>query len=169
MTTSVAWSDILVASGTLIVTGLFAVLIKNFMYKYRRPNGKKGGVISFHAVIGFAIVTVVAMTTKDWFITGLAVILGYLIARGRLDEGQHYMYQIVLSAVIGIGMPVGLYYLYYKRLQSSDSDYSYEREEYDDKPDHARDERYEADEAPELRLVDKDSDPDDLDDLDLDK
>ena len=79
MSTSVEWIDIMLATGSIVTVGAFTMLIKSILYKYRRPNGKKGGIISFHTAIAFAIVTVVAMTTKDWFLTGLAVILAYLI------------------------------------------------------------------------------------------
>nr|QBK87884.1 MAG: PAP2 superfamily protein [Marseillevirus LCMAC202] len=153
MSTSVAWTDIMLAIGSIVIVGGFTLLIKSFLHKYRRPNGKKGGIISFHVAVAFAIVTVVAMTTKDWFLTGLTVVLAYLIGRGRLDEGQHYMYQVVVGAVIGVLIPYGIFYLYYRRIRSG----SYEsRAEYNDKPDRAHDDRQEADEAPELRLEDLD-------------
>lgn len=162
MSTSIEWVDIMLAIGSIVAAGGFTMLVKNLLKKYRRPNGKKGGIISFHATVAFAVVTVVAMTTKDWFLTGLTVLLAYLIARGRLDEGQHYMYQVVIGAVLGVSIPFGIFYLYYRKFsKSSGSSSSYEREEYDDKPERAKDDRHEADiEAPELKL-------DDLDDLDM--
>lgn len=161
MSTSVEWTDIMLAVVSIVVAGAFTLLVKSLLRKYRRPNGKKGGIISFHVAVAFATVTVVAMTTKDWFLTGLTVILAYLIGRGRLDEGQHYMYQVVIGAIIGVLLPYGIFYLYYKRLSGgSSSSHTYEREDYDDKPERAHDDRHEADEnAPELRL----EDPDELD------
>ena len=147
----------MLATGSIVIVSAFVLLVKNLLHGYRRPNGKKGGIISFHVAVAFATVTVVAMTTKDWFLTGLTVILAYLIGRGRLDEGQHYMYQVVVGALVGVLIPYGIFYLYYKRFRSESS--SYEREVYEDKPERAHDDRREADEAPELRL-------DDLDDFD---
>lgn len=158
MSTSVDWTDIILAVVSIVAVGAFVLFVKSILRKYRRPNGKKGGIISFHVAIAFAIVTVVAMTTKDWFLTGLSVILAYLIGRGRLDEGQHYMYQVVIGAILGVAIPYSIFYLYYKRMQGQ-STRVYEREDYDDKPDRAHDDRYEADEnAPELRLEDHDFD-----------
>nr|QBK87562.1 MAG: PAP2 superfamily protein [Marseillevirus LCMAC201] len=150
MSTLVEWTDIMLAIGSIVIVGAFTLLVKNLLHKYRRPNGKKGGIISFHVAVAFATVTVVAMATKDWFLTGLTVVLAYLIGRGRLDEGQHYMYQVVVAAIIGVLIPYGIFYLYYKRINSGE--YYESREVYDDKPDRAHDDRHEADEAPELSL-----------------
>ena len=147
----VEWTDIMLSVGSVAAVGGLALLIKNLFPKYKRPNGKKGGVISMHVAVAFAIVTVVAMTTKDWFLTGLTVILAYLIARGRLDEGQHYTYQVVMGAVLGVMVPFGIFY--YSRIRNAAS-VTYEREEYTEAPERAQDDRYEADDAPELRLDD---------------
>lgn len=155
MQSRIAWKDMAVGIGVVIATGAIVMLLKSMFYNYRRPNGKKGGVVSFHAATAFAIVTVIAMNTKDWFLTALAVVLAYLISRGRMDEGQHYLYQVVLGAIIGVAVPYGLYYMYYNKIGGG---YGIEREEYADMPSRAVDDRHEADEAPELSL--------DLNDLD---
>ncbi len=159
MSTLIDWTSIILAVGSIITAGALTFFIKNIFYKYRRPNGKKGGIISLHTTIAFATVTTIALITKDWFLTGLAVILAYLIGRGRLDEGQHYLYQVVIGAIIGVAIPYGIFYLYNKKMTSSKREYSpEERETYNDKPSHASDDRHEADEVPELRLEDIDGD-----------
>lgn len=155
MSTDIEWQQILMGVGSIIGAGGLALLLKMLFYKYRRPNGKKGGCVSFHVAVAFSIVTVVAITTKDWYLTGLTAVLTYLVARGRLDESQHYMYQVVLGAIIGIGFPFAVFYTYYRYING---DNSHVREEYNDRPERAYDDRHEADEAPELRL-------DDLDDI----
>ena len=156
MSTVVEWKEILLAVGSIIAVGAFTLLVKSIMYKYRRPNGKKGGIVSLHTALAFATITVVAMVTKDWFITAMTVILAYLIGRGRLDEGQHYIYQVVISAVFGILIPYGIFYLYYNKLYGRNRTSYESREEYDDKPERALDDRHEADtEAPELRIDDE--------------
>lgn len=150
MQSRVAWKDMAVGIGVVIAAGAIVMLLKSMFYNYRRPNGKKGGVVSFHTATAFAIVTVIAMNTKDWFLTALAVFLAYLISRGRMDEGQHYLYQVILGAIIGVAVPYSLYYLYYNNLGGGG--YSIEREEYADMPSRAVDDRHEADAAPELSL-----------------
>ena len=165
MSTTIEWTDIMLTVGSIIAAGAFTLLLKSLLYKYRRPNGKKGGIISFHVAVAFAIVTSIALVTKDWFLTGLAVILAYLIGRGRLDEGQHYLYQVSMGAIAGVLIPYAIFYAYHKRLghSSGSSDYTVlDREDYDDKPHRAHDDRREADDAPELRL-------EDVDELDIDE
>jgi len=154
-TTNVPWIDIILAVLSILAAGGFTLLIKYLLHKYKRPNGKKGGVVSVHVAIAFATVTVVALATKDWFLTGLTILLAYLIGKGRLDEGQHYMYQVVLGIIIGITIPFSIFYLYNKKINFTSSE---ARHEYDDKPERARDDRHEADDAPELRLDDDDGD-----------
>jgi amino acid transporter len=146
------WTEIILALGSIFLVAFFTLTTKYLMYRYKRPNGKKGGILSLHTAIAFTVVAVVALTTKDWFTTFLVILLAYIIARGRMDEGQHYMYQVVMSVIIGIGIPYGLYYLWYHKQNSS---YTInDREDYD-KPDYAEDNRHEADdEAPDLRLDD---------------
>ena len=112
MSSLIEWTDIMLGVAAIIIAGGFTLMIKSFLRKYRRPNGKKGGIVSLHTTLAFAIVTVVAMATKDWYLTGLSVILAYLIGRGRMDEGQHYMYQVVIGALIGVMIPYGVFYLY---------------------------------------------------------
>jgi len=156
------WICIVLAIISIFATTAFALLIKKLLRRIRRPNGKKGGIISLHTAIAFSTVTVIALTTRDWFITALTVILAYLIARDRIDEKKHYFSQVLFGALLGIGIPYGIYYLSEKQLgidcsNGSGSSENYTvldsfREEYDDKPGHAIDNREEADSAPELRL-----------------
>lgn len=159
--TNLTWTDIILAVTSILAAGGFSFLIKYLFHKYKRPNGKKGGVISFHVAVAFATVTAIALTTKDWFLTALTVILAYLIGRGRMDERQHYMYQIVLGIIVGIGFPFAIFYLYNRRWSGGGD--SERRVEYDDKPERAHDDRHEADKAPELRLDEKGDD--DIDDI----
>ena len=156
MSTTIEWADIILAVVSILAAGGFALLLKNVANGYRRPNGKKGGVVSFDTTVAFATITVIALTTKDWFLTGLTVVLAYLIGRSRLAENQHYMYQVVLGAIIGVVIPYAIFYLYYKKVHGSSGSGEYYREEYEDKPERAIDERHEADAHTELRLEDID-------------
>lgn len=155
MLTSINFVEIMLSITSLIAVFGFTKLLKTLLYKYRRPNGKKGGLISLNTAVAFSILTVVALTTKDCFLTSLSIIPAYLIARNRVYDGQHYMYQTVLGAIIGIVVPYGIFYAYYKRIDSeNDTETYYDRERYDDMPSNAFDDRSEADEVPELRLED---------------
>jgi hypothetical protein len=148
--------DMVVSVVSIIIVIMLALGIKYLFKKYKRPNGKKGGFISLHVAFAFAIITVLGLTTKNWYITSLAVIMAYLIARGRLDEEQHYLYQVILGGILGISIPIGMFYLYGKYNNSLDSveNDSESRENYDDKPTNAKDDRKEADDSPELSIDD---------------
>lgn len=153
MSTAVDWTDIALSAVAISVTGATAIVIKKIFRKYRRPNGKKGGIVSLHVALAFSVVTVLALTTRNWFITGLAVFLAYLIAKGRLDENQHYLYQVLIGLTVGIAVPYSIFYLFYQRKEHEPMvEMMPPREEYYDMPPSAMDERFEADTAPELRL-----------------
>jgi len=154
--TTITSIDFILSVGSILLACIFTIIVKKILKNYKRPNGKKGGIISLHATIAFSIATIIALTTKDWYLTGLTVILAYLIARGRLDERQHYMYQVILGAIVGITVPSTVFYLYFNKMYPKD-EYSREdtvREEYEDKPANASDERNEADLEPDLKLED---------------
>jgi membrane-associated phospholipid phosphatase len=147
----------MLATGSLVLVAALVLGIKKLLRRYKRPNGKKGGIVSLHAAIAFSTVAVVALTTKDWYLTGLTAVLAYLIARSRIEERQHYLYQVIFGVILGVAVPFGIFYMYNKR--SGGGDYTYLREEYDNMPSRAHDDRHEADiEAPELRLDDEDFD-----------
>jgi hypothetical protein len=147
------WLNIGLSVLSILSILLFSFIIKNLLYKIKKPNGKKGGIISFHVALAFTIVTIVALTTKDWFLTAMVIILAYLVGRGKLDEGQYYIYQVAISAIFGVLIPYGIFYLYINKFSTQNISY---REEYEDKPPKAIDNRKEADEAPELALNDID-------------
>lgn len=159
METRLSFTEIGISFASIILALGVAILIKKGFYKYKRPNGKKGGVVSLHVTLAFAIVAVIAMTTRDWFMTLITVILAYLIAKGRMDEGQHYLYQIILAAMIGLAVPYSVYYLYYRRVNpfasSNGGGGGEDRPPMESKPERAKDDRYEADrEAPDMKLDD---------------
>jgi len=148
--------DILLASASILITFLVAYVLKKMFYGIKRPNGKKGGIISFHIIIGFSIVSSIALISRDWFITALTIVLAYIIGRDKLEQGKHYMYQIILSAVIGVIVPYLIIYMYNNRGSLTQYSKSDSRKEYDDKPEKAIDERNEADLAPDLKLEEVD-------------
>jgi hypothetical protein len=150
MSSILNWTNIGISLLSLIFVLFVSFIIKNVLYKIKKPNGKKGGIISFHVALAFTIVSIIALTTKDWFITAMVIILAYLIGREKLDNGQHYLYQITISAVLGVLVPYGIFYFYINKFTNVEQ----VRETYDDKPESAVDDRHEADEAPELRLED---------------
>jgi len=152
--TTIEWPLLMVSILSLVATIGVSLAIKSGFHRYRRPNGKKGGFVSIHTALAFSIVTVVALTTKDWFLTGLAVLLAYLIAKGRIDADQHYFYQVILGAIMGITVPYGAFYIYNATRPERQSEH-HEHHEHHHSDDHHGDDREKAsEEAPELELSD---------------
>lgn len=143
-------NDILLLLAAVVFSGIVAFIVKKLFYKNRRPNGKKGGLISIHVVVAVAILVSYAMITMDVFSSLLLLFLVYLIAKGRTDEGQHSFQQIIFSILIGSGLPIWVIYMYKKYNGNLLFRGSEKREEFGGR--RARDERYLADESPELKI-----------------
>lgn len=155
METILTTPQIFIGLGAIIATIAITLVIKKLFYKYKRPNGKKGGFISLHVALAFSIVAVVAVLTRDWFITLLMVLLAYLISKGRLDEGQHYLYQIVIGGLVGLAVPYAVFYIAYRKVNPFATTETFEDRPRIDKPERAKDDREEADrEGADLKLDD---------------
>ena len=61
----------------------------------------RGGMPSGHAAVAFAIWTAVSIMTGNSIISLLVLIMALLIARARLTEGVHSIWQIIVGAVMG--------------------------------------------------------------------
>ena len=145
--TNISWKEIYISLASLIIAGGISIFLKNIFYNFKKPNGENGGFVSFYTTIVFSIVTIIAIITKDWFITLLTLIIAYLLARSRIDDNLNYNYQILFGFIIGVSVPLCIFYLINKTnnntiiLDNNDNN----RINYDDKPDKAVDNRSEAD------------------------
>jgi len=111
----------LLAAGVFILTGLVALAIKFLGKNVRRPNGKKKGLVSIHMTLACCIVTLIALISGDYVLTGMAVILVYFLVRSKLSSLQNYWYQIIFSAIIGVGIPLGIFYTCRNFIKEPDS------------------------------------------------
>lgn len=113
-TTTISHTNIGLMAASILCALAFAVAMRKMGHNYRRPNGKKGGIVSIHVTIVFAIVACLVIVTKDWVVAILGLIVAYLMAKSKLLENQHYMYQVVMSAIVGACAPVGVFYLFHR-------------------------------------------------------
>lgn len=118
--------DLVYIGGSVLVSLMIGYILRLVFSKTRKPNGKRGGVVSFHVILGVALISSVAYLTKDYFYTGILAVLVYLIMRNKHESKQHYVYQLVLSFIIGILPVLGLVYKGYikNRDQSNERMYS---------------------------------------------
>jgi len=132
-------------SGTIIISFLIAYFLKLVFGYIRKPNGQKGGIISYHIILSCTLISSIAYLTHDYIYTGIITLLTYLIIRNKLENRQHYLYQIILSVFLGFIPILGI--LYWKQ-RNALSTYTQVIETVNDE-----DERHEAIEhAPELDL-----------------
>lgn len=153
MITNINWIEIILSSISIFIVGILSLSIKNLLYNNKKPNGRKGGIVSFNISIAFSIITVIAIISQDLYVTGLTILLAYLISKEKIELRQHYLYQVILSSLIGITLPCGVFYFYYNKDKFGKQN-NYEREVFYDMPEKGEDNRYEADQVPDLRLDD---------------
>lgn len=150
----VSWRDIMLSVGSILVVIGLVFLVKKYMGKYKRPNGKKKGLTSINVALAFSVITVIAMTTRDWFVTGLAIILAYIVGRNKIDSGEYYMYQVIIGAIIGIGIPFGIFYYYDKKFSKIGGDMELSKEKEHNSEEIKEEEEIESD-SEELKLEEK--------------
>ena len=138
--------DLSLCCGYICAALIVAWALKRGLNRFKRPNGNGGGIVSLHVTAAFSIVTIIILLSGDWFIAGLAAVLAYLVAYNRIECGQHYLYQVILGMIIGIGVPVGLDQAWKRNKESTAA--ALDRIEYLDKPANARDDRHLADMDP---------------------
>jgi MFS family permease len=102
--------DLLYIGGAVILSVIIGYILKIIFPKIKKPNGKRGGIISFHIILGMSLISSIGYITHDYIYTGLMSVLVYLIIRNKYESKQHYTYQITLSMIIGILPIVGLVY-----------------------------------------------------------
>ena len=146
----IGYKEIMLSIGSILVVTAFIFIIKKYMGKYKRPNGKRKGITSLNVALAFSIITVLALTTRDWFITSLVVILAYIIGRNKIDSGEYYMYQVI---------PFGIFYYYDKNILKNSGKVIAEEEEEDmrnyDEENSKEESREEDNDDDDLRLDEK--------------
>jgi ABC-type nickel/cobalt efflux system permease component RcnA len=139
---------------SLLIAILLAFLLKRYIVS-RTPNGRKDGIVDTSIVLAFSAVSIIAMITKDPFIISMTLLLAYLVSKTKWEGRKSYIYQIVISLVLGLAVPYGVYWLNEKweNRNSYSHDYkSYTEIEPRESSDHSSDERHEADEHEEYKL-----------------
>ena len=92
----------------LIIIVLLVFLIKA---KYNSGTPLHGGVVSGHAAIAFAITTIICFLTKNPIITTLSLFMSLLVAQSRVEGKIHSLLQVVVGAMVGVGITVFIFSL----------------------------------------------------------
>jgi diacylglycerol kinase (ATP) len=82
----------------LILVVAIVVMAKVFLHK---GTPLKGGMPSGHTAIAFSMWTIIAMITNNGLITILTLIMAVLIARSRLKQEIHNVWEVVAGGCVG--------------------------------------------------------------------
>lgn len=82
----------------LVVTGL--VLMVKVVRK--EESLLKGGMPSGHSAVAFSIWTVVSLLTNNTLASMLVLLLAVLIAKSRLSNGIHNLWEVIAGSALGI-------------------------------------------------------------------
>ena len=78
-----------------------AVLVAWIRRRLRTGPFHRGGVISGATALGFMVATSIAILTRDWSVTLLALALALLILQGHLQTRNHTVLEVILGAALG--------------------------------------------------------------------
>jgi diacylglycerol kinase (ATP) len=83
----------------LILVMAFVILGKIFFHK---GTPLRGGMPSGHAAIAFSMWTIIMFLTASNTIIALSFIMAFLIARHRVKDGVHTIWEVIAGAILGV-------------------------------------------------------------------
>ncbi len=84
---------------SLIIVFAVVVLLKTF---FHRGTPLRGGMPSGHSALAFSMWTIITLLTNHGLIAVLSFILALLLARSRLKESVHNIWEVVAGSVLGV-------------------------------------------------------------------
>jgi diacylglycerol kinase (ATP) len=97
----------------MIVITMVMLLVLLVIWKVLGGKGTflHGGVVSGHSAVGFCICTIILLLSPNPFVAFLAILMALIIAQSRVEAGVHTLQEVFVGALIGIGLPVVLFYV----------------------------------------------------------
>ena len=88
----------------LTFISIIVVLALTILGKVTLRSGTplRGGMPSGHSAIAFAMWTVIAFLTRNAIVMLLAFVMAFLIARHRIKDSVHTVWEVVAGAILGI-------------------------------------------------------------------
>lgn len=94
---------------SVIVVLSFTILGKIVFHK---GTPLRGGMPSGHAAFAFALWTAIAFTTSDSIIIILSFIMAFLIARHRIRDSIHNLWEVIAGSILGILLTALIFQLF---------------------------------------------------------
>jgi len=69
---------------------------------FQRGTPLRGGMPSGHSAIAFSIWTAIAFMTNNFIVITLAFVMAFLIARHRIKDAVHTLWEVVVGATLGM-------------------------------------------------------------------
>ena len=82
---------------------------------FHRGTPLRGGMPSGHSAIAFSIWTIIAFLTSKSIVVALSFLMAFLIARHRVKDSVHTVWEVVAGAVLGILLTVLVFQLLHFR------------------------------------------------------
>lgn len=82
-----------------ILVILVVVFVKVLFHK---GTPFRGGIPSGHAAFAFSLWTIIIFSTKNGLIAFLSFVMAFLIARQRLNDNIHTVWEVIAGALLGI-------------------------------------------------------------------
>ena len=87
----------------LLMVVIFTVIAKAI---YGEGTPLRGGMPSGHSTISFSIATIISFITNEPIIVGLSFIMAIIVAQSRVDTGVHSLNEVIVGAILGIGLTI---------------------------------------------------------------
>ncbi len=82
---------------------------------FHRGTPLRGGMPSGHSAVAFSIWTIIAFLTSKSIVVALSFLMAFLIARHRVKDSVHTVWEVVAGAVLGILLTVLVFQLLHFR------------------------------------------------------
>ena len=93
----------------LVITGILTILAKALLDRPGSPL--QGGAVSGHAALAFAGATLIALTGNNLLLGLVAYFLAFLVSQSRIEGGIHTFREVVLGAILGSAVCLGIFLL----------------------------------------------------------
>lgn len=95
-----------------IVTTLLVVYLKVKMERTERWQPLKGGAVSGHTALAFALATYISLTTHSFKVLIASFFIALLVAHSRLEARIHTFPEVLLGALVGSSIAVLSYLVF---------------------------------------------------------
>ena len=80
---------------------------------FHRGTPLRGGMPSGHSAIAFSIWTIIAFLANNSIVVALSFLMAFLIARHRVKDAVHTIWEVVAGAVLGILLTVLVFQIFH--------------------------------------------------------